>query len=306
MMHLRQIQSFLSQPRPRAIGLDIGGADLAFVQCSQEEPPKLLCVAQASANGLAKLDDNVRDTRHFAQVLFSTWGQLNTKNRRVTLALPARLVRYQILNMPRHPSHALQALLEAEAADLLKLPVTAISMDYQLLPARPDADPADALDILLCAVPLELVTQRVHMVEQAGLHVAGIEVDSFALLAVANGCPAWHSARCGRRLLVQMDQNSMVCHTLQAGALLPDQPETRYPIQTTQADQIAERLSHSGAEAILLTGDLAPGSFAQLQHSPALIDPFAELQMDAGIDRAWLSTQTQVLTLAYGLALGNR
>ena len=209
-MHLRQIQSFLSHHRPRAIGLDIGDASLAFVECSQEYPPKLLCVAQANASGFDKLDGNVSNTRNFAQVLFTTWGQLNTKNRRVTLALPASLVRYQILSIPRQPSHVLDALLEAEAADLLKLPTTAISMDYQLLPGRSDALLSDELEILLCTAPLDFVTQHVLMVEQAGLHVASIEVDSFALLAAANCCPAWHSARCGRRLLVQLEQNSMV------------------------------------------------------------------------------------------------
>lgn len=207
-----------------------------------------------------------------------TWFHLNTRSRKVILALPASQACYSLIRVPRMSLRSLENLLEAEAADLLGLPVAELCIDYLRLPDD-SAPESDTWPILLCAASLTQIQHQLQLAESAGLQLVRLDAEPFALLNMAATLPEWQAAHFGRRVLLHTRHESLCCLTLQAGALLPDLPVRHFSLEPLPLTEIGQMLTGIRAEAILLTGcgihfsrleqalKLAPGALKLL--SPA-------------------------------------
>jgi Tfp pilus assembly PilM family ATPase len=251
------------------------------------------------------------DEDQLATMIRSSWHQLGTSTDRVVIALPANLSRFHIINAPTLSLRALDKLCSHQAARLLSLPPSRVSMDYLPLPPDPDAPLMEESRFLVCAAPLDEITARIHAVERAGLHVSRIEVDSLSLVALCSRNKTWASHRFGRRVILQATTVASICHVLQPGALLPDQPaiEVRHSDGT---DALVRALSAIAPGLTLLAGDVI--QVRRIEHElktglqcPTLTSaPVTAFEADGAIDQRALKQDTPAIMLAFSLALGAR
>jgi Tfp pilus assembly PilM family ATPase len=305
MKHLQQLLRFWPRPRAPHIGLDLDTDALSMVLLGHQPQPNLLGYTQVSLPAHDKPDEPGAETAHLSTAIHQAWRALDTPVTQVALALPAAQVRYCILSVPRLPSNEIEAFLEAEACDLLDAPLNTISMDFQPIAPHPDMENTDEQQILMGATLIEPLSLRIRAVEQAGLQVTRLEVDVFALMAASASQKAWQSARFGRRLLLHATRAQLSCHTIQAGALLPDQPARHFSNQS--ADDVIAAVMDAQVAAIYFAGCSTMRTPLQqaLQQHPYPLELLGHtFASSAQFNDETLATDTPALTLAYGLALG--
>jgi len=287
--------------RQTPLGLDLGTHSLAWFQLTPGAQPVMQCCL------LAPLTDDADERR---ATIHESWRRLGVSQRHVALALPAHQVRYQILSLPRMPEHDLDAMLLNEAAQQLALAPHEISFDYQRLPPDTDAN-HDEIRVLLCAASLQEIHQRIDLVEQAGLCVSHLDVESFALLRIGAYLAPWSENVLQRRVMLQVSDHTCNAHFIPVGAVLPESPARMFDHQPASAPLLS-LLGATMPDLILLAGMRQPVErlSQQLQShlglATTVADPFAICACLPEVDREALLPDAPALALACGLALGAR
>jgi Tfp pilus assembly PilM family ATPase len=311
MWHHRLANPFRSTVNRPPLGLDIGLSSLAWVELSPSSPPKLERYTLTGQSLQSMEAQDCSDENQLATMIRSSWRQLGTTTDRVVIAIPANLSRFHIINAPAMSLRALDKHCSLQAARLLSLPPSRVSMDYLPLPPDPDAPLMEESRFLVCAAPLDEITARIHAVERAGLHVSRIEVDSLSLVALCTRNKTWASHRFGRRVILQATTAASICHVLQPGALLPDQPavEVRH---SDGVDALIQALSAIAPGLTLLAGDVIHVRRLEhelktgLQCSTITTEPVTAFEADGAIDQRTLRQDAPAIMLAFSLAMGAR
>ena len=111
------------------------------------------------------------------------WGSAKLRGRDVVLGVTTPQTVVRELSLPNLPLRELRKSLPFQVREMLPLPVDKSLLDFFPLEASEDGK---TLRGLLIAAPKEAVLTAVHAIEQAGLHVARVDLASFALLRAAS------------------------------------------------------------------------------------------------------------------------
>lgn len=304
MRHLAPGLSALFRTPLTPVGMDLNHDILTLAATASRQAPLLIRYVESHLEPAECLAPGA-SVQH-------TWCRLNTRHRKIILSLPAAQLCHRLIRVPRMSSGSLEKLLEAEAADLLGLPVAELSFDYLRMSDEPESEPSDTWSILLCAARLTDIQLRMQLAESAGLQLVRLDVEPFALLNMAATLSEWQAAHFGRRVLLHISHESLCCLILQAGALLPDQPARHFQLGPLSIAEIGQMLASVRAEAILLTGcgvyftPLEQG----LQQYPGalklLSSPAAEMLSESEPQDSYMSSTFAGRALAGGLLLGDR
>jgi len=304
MMMMRQAMHRIfhhTQQEP-PLGLDIGSDSLAFVELEGGADPALRAYAQATWNQAG--EEKQTENQALSNRIRSVWRQLNTRNHRVSIALPPARTLFQIVEAPLLTGFAMDDLLEEEAATLLGLPAEKISIDYLALPVTEESEASETCRILLCAARLDDILQRRQLVENAGLQLARISIEALSLLASTVTQAEWTGADYVPRALLHAATGSIQCYRLAAGTDFPDPASQHYADFTVCLRDIITMQ----AQVILFSGpaDLKRElEQAVQQHArpPVILSaPFGTISLPGDMNRYILQAQGSALTLAYGLA----
>ncbi|WP_283107510.1 type IV pilus biogenesis protein PilM [Pseudomonas entomophila] len=142
------------------------------------------------------------------EVLREAYRRCATPQRRVALALPASQVICKVCRLPCEATGLdAEARLLAQVEQLFPFPLDDLALDFQVLGVSAEC-PAHT-DVLVAACRQSQLDPLEHMFDQAGLQVAAMEVDSFALLRASGGEAS------GDLALLQLEAGEVVLHRWQ-------------------------------------------------------------------------------------------
>ncbi|MBA6142575.1 MULTISPECIES: type IV pilus biogenesis protein PilM [Pseudomonas] len=215
--------------------------------------------------------------------------------RRLALALPASQVICKLCHLPLAPGEEqLEAQLLADAERLFPFPLEDLALDFQVLGAS-GVQPACS-EVLVAACRQSALAPLEALVQQAGLQLEAVEVDSIALRRML---PAGEQAGAA---LLRIEPHRATVHAWAPGGAL--QRRELRAADGDMAAQLPERLPALLAEGLLPArlwvsnwSPLQPGWLQALGQSLAL--PCQELPALAG-----LAQVDGPMLLASALALG--
>jgi type IV pilus assembly protein PilM len=164
--------------KEQLLAIDIGSAyiKIAQVDISKSRPVLIkwacaLTPAGAFRNHLLDKADAV------GQKISDLLIKHDFERRRVALALPAPVVFTKKIKIPRLALKEVRAHVQLEASSFIPHNIDAVRLDYHII----GQSGKNQLDILVVAAKNEIINNYVNAVEAAGLELALIDVDYFAL-----------------------------------------------------------------------------------------------------------------------------
>jgi type IV pilus assembly protein PilM len=163
-----------------SIGLDIGSTSIRAVETGRgKDGPAIRRAAQALLPHGAVQGGVINDDKAVTRALKQLWATAKFRGRKVVLGVTNPQVVVREMSVSNLPDRELRRSLPFQVGDVLPLPVERSLLDF-----CPLEDPGRNQTVrgLLIAAPKEAVLTAVHAVERAGLHVAAVDLASFALL----------------------------------------------------------------------------------------------------------------------------
>jgi type IV pilus assembly protein PilM len=167
----------------RIIGLKIGASQLAAARVSNNGSAELLQVAREPLAPGIVVGGELRDPDALAEALkefFATNG-LPKKGVRLGIAnnrIGVRTFEISGVTDPKQLGNAIRF----RAQEALPIPIDEAVLDYQVLGEGVDADGNPTQRILLVVAYRELIDRYVDACKKAGITLAGIDLEAFALL----------------------------------------------------------------------------------------------------------------------------
>ncbi|MGY6553759.1 MAG: type IV pilus assembly protein PilM [Wenzhouxiangella sp.] len=163
------------------VGVDIGTSSIKLVQLSRAANGYRL-----EGFGLENLPENsvsegvIVDAEAVSSALKQALRRSGISAKRCAMAVTGSAVITKMINLPADLNEDdIEAQIEVEAGHYIPFPREEVSLDFEVLGRS--ARNADLLDILLAASKTEHVDMRREVAESAGLSVAVVDVESFAI-----------------------------------------------------------------------------------------------------------------------------
>ncbi len=102
-------------------------------------------------------------------------NKLKTKN--VIVSLPEIKAFLQVIKMPKMEENELKTAVPFEAENYIPLPIEKVYLDFEIIRSNSGYS-KDHLNILLAAIPKEIVDSYVYCLNKAGLHIKALEIES--------------------------------------------------------------------------------------------------------------------------------
>lgn len=221
-----------------------------------------------------------------------------TQQRRVALALTASQIICKRHSLPVDlPDIERETYLLAEAQSLFPIPLEDLALDFQVL--GPTAGRSGFVDVLVGACRQSLLEPMVLRIEEAGLEVGAVEVDS---LVLARTLP--HGGR-GPAALLSMDAGGMTLHRWPDRALAwQADPRTNEGGRALASGEMLDEPTCLWVTGESICEASAAAMAQRLGMRWALLEPLRGADL-AGLKEAdGLVAAAGAMTLAYGLALG--
>ena len=188
-------QPTAKQPRQKAarnagsgkagvVGLKIGASQVAAARVSNNGPPQLLQLAREPlADGIV-VGGELRDIEGLAQALKELFGKNKLPKRGVRLGIANNRIgvrTFEIVGIddPKQLANAIRF----RAQETLPIPLEEAVLDWQVLSETVDAETGQITRrVMLVVAYRELVDRYVAACKKAGIRLAGIDLEAFAML----------------------------------------------------------------------------------------------------------------------------
>lgn len=160
------MQPLFKAKEKTSVGLDIGTAMIKTVKLKFSKDNPELC-----SFDLAPIEDDLKP------VLKRIAESYDAKKLNLSISGPATIIRYVAL--PRMNNDELKQALKFETANLIPFPLNEINLDSYIL--KQDL-PDNKMLVLLAAAKKEFISQRLKLIEEAGLKANVIDIDSIAVI----------------------------------------------------------------------------------------------------------------------------
>ena len=167
----------------RLVGLKIGGSQLAAARIANNGAAELLQVARADLEPGVVVAGELRDPDSLANALkgFFAANKLPRKNVRLGIAsnrIGVRTFDIAGIDDPKQLENA----VHFRAQETLPIPLDEAVLDYRILEERVDDEGNPTKRVLLVVAYRELIDRYVAACKKAGITLAGIDLEAFALL----------------------------------------------------------------------------------------------------------------------------
>lgn len=177
------------------LGIDIGTNSIKAIQLGRQgdtvtlenygelHQPDLLQALQDPARVSANEELEVAISAAINQLLTA----LALEERRATMALPAQAVLFDVLSLPQVEGKELHNAVLYRAERILSAPLDEVVLDWEVIGNRPATqENTPGVEVLIAAVSRDVVDQYVRIAQGAGIQLAGLEAEPFALARVAS------------------------------------------------------------------------------------------------------------------------
>lgn len=107
-------------------------------------------------------------------------AKISTNN--VSVALPENRVYTKVIDMPNLTEKELSSAIYWEAEQYIPAPLETMTLDWSILRKPKNEDPANKMQVLLVAAPVQIIKRYQAILELAGLSIAGIETEILSVM----------------------------------------------------------------------------------------------------------------------------
>ncbi|WP_310582783.1 type IV pilus assembly protein PilM [Deinococcus sp.] len=177
----------LLNPRPNAIGVEIGTSAIKVVVLKAGSPP-ILQHAVTTPTPIGSMRDGlVVEPQAVATELKNLLAQHRITTRQAVTAVPNQSAVTRNIMVPRMERKDLQEAIKWEAERYIPYPIDEVALDFDLLD-DPSTIPEDGqMEVVIAAAPTEAVARIIEVLQLAGLEPVVIDLKSFAVLRALRG-----------------------------------------------------------------------------------------------------------------------
>lgn len=169
----------------KGIGLEVAPERINVVQLKKQGQTYKLdtYITEEVPEGIFE-DGQIVDSPALAELIQETLGQNNIKSKKVATAIPMREAIIRIIPIPAEldDQELKEMVLNHEAGLYLPYPREEVDLDYQKLGFFEDEDGIEKVQVLLVATRREVTDVYVDTMQQAGLEIDVLDINSFALI----------------------------------------------------------------------------------------------------------------------------
>jgi type IV pilus assembly protein PilM len=173
----------------RLVGLKIGASQLAAARVVNNGAAELVQVARQPLEQGVVVGGEVRDPEALAIALKQFFAKNKLPRKNVRLGIASNRIGVRVFDLLGiDDEKQLENAIRFRAQEALPIPLDEAVLDYQLLGESLDEDGAAMQRVLLVVAYRELVERYVSACKKAGITLAGVDLEAFALLR-ALGAP---------------------------------------------------------------------------------------------------------------------
>lgn len=169
--------------KPEAFGLDISDASLKIVKLKKRG--RFFDLSSFGEEkirpGIVKCGE-IKDEKTLAKIIKESLKKVKgekLKTNYVVADLPEEKAFLQVIQLPKMPLEDLKSAIIYEAENYIPLSIEKVYLDFQ--PIAPIVDHLDHHDVLIAALPREVVDPYISTLKLAGLEIKALEIESLAL-----------------------------------------------------------------------------------------------------------------------------
>jgi type IV pilus assembly protein PilM len=167
----------------RLVGLKIGASQIAAARVVNNGVPELVQVAREDIDHGLVVGGELREPELLADALRSFFRKHGLPRQGVRLGIANNRIGVRIFEIAGiGDSKQLENAIRFRAQEVLPIPIEEAVLDYHVLGQREDEDGNPVSRILLVVAYRELIDRYVAACKKAGLRLAGIDLEAFALL----------------------------------------------------------------------------------------------------------------------------
>jgi type IV pilus assembly protein PilM len=191
----RELRQRVNVPKPgkdqkRMVGLKIGASQLAAASVSNNGAAELLQVARHELEPGIVVGGELREPERLTEALRDFFAKHDLPRRNVRLGVANNRIGVRTFDIAGvdDPSQ-LDNAVRFRAQETLPIPIDDAVLDYHVLSETKDASGQSLKRVLLVVAYRDLVDRYVAACRKAGIELAGIDLEAFALLR-AMGAPS--------------------------------------------------------------------------------------------------------------------
>ncbi|MFC4452494.1 type IV pilus assembly protein PilM [Deinococcus sonorensis] len=177
----------LLNPRPNAIGVEIGTSAIKVVALKPGSPPILQHAVTIPTPIGSMRDGLVVEPQAVANELKNLLAQHRITTRQAVTAVPNQSAVTRNIMVPRMERKDLQDAIKWEAERYIPYPIDEVSLDFDLLDDPANIPEDGQMEVVIAAAPSEAVARQIEVLQLAGLEPVIVDLKSFATLRALRG-----------------------------------------------------------------------------------------------------------------------
>ncbi|HSX58518.1 MAG TPA: type IV pilus assembly protein PilM, partial [Candidatus Saccharimonadales bacterium] len=170
-------------PAINHFGLDIGTHSIKLVQLSgSPTSPTFVTTGQFPTPPQALLSEADPDLQNLANTVKNLMKEAKVSTTRVVTSLPESQIFTRVVEMPELSKQEMKSAIDYEAEQYVPLPMTEVTLTWQVLSTKVGADKKTKMEVLLVAAPKNLVNKYLKILKMTGLNVVSIETETTAVV----------------------------------------------------------------------------------------------------------------------------
>src|SRR3989338_5208030 len=162
----------------RIVGIDIGVYSVKVAELEADRGRAVL-KTYGELLGSTYLKEGGGGGGGILQILREVLRASNVRAKDAVVGIPSASSFVTTLAMPRMPKSELEQAIPFEARKYIPVPVKDVLLDWQILEGT---GAGEEIEILLVAVPKDILERITKIVERSGLRLRGMEIESFSIM----------------------------------------------------------------------------------------------------------------------------
>lgn len=170
------------------LGIDLGSSSIKIAELEiKEGKTKLINYALAQTRKEAVFKIGEMKEAEISSLLRELIKEAKIDTRRASISLPVERTFTTVMDLPSMPEKELMAAIPFEAQKYVPVPVEEVVLDWTIIPSGQEQKSAQnqpgrtGIQVLLVAVPREIINKITKIAKMAGLEIAALEQEAFSL-----------------------------------------------------------------------------------------------------------------------------
>lgn len=210
----------------KIFGIDVGATTIKVVAITKENSKYILTSAgMIAAPSKGMLSESLTDQEQIAQSIRKLVDLTKINTDSVNVALPENQVYTKVIDMPVLSDKELSSAIYWEAEQYIPVPLSNITLDWQVLKRPAHAKEQSTMEVLLVGAPVSLIEKYKRVLSLAGFTINAIEIELISIiraLVVGDAFPnslIVHIGAVSTSLAIIKDQTLVFTYSIASGGI---------------------------------------------------------------------------------------